>query len=62
LSGFVPETPTEVLPFPAHISFIFFVAAFIVGVINSGSQIPKAIVSFSIPPAAVPFLTVIEFI
>jgi hypothetical protein len=61
LSGFVPEIPAEMLPFPMHISFIFFVAAFIVGVINSGSKIPRATVPFSIPPAAVPLLATIEF-
>jgi F-type H+-transporting ATPase subunit a len=64
LSGLVPETLTitALLLLPAHISFTFFIAAFVVGVINSNSQFPKAFVPFGIPAAIAPFLAVIEFI
>src|ERR1700722_358544 len=64
LSGLSPETLTitALLLLPAHISFTFFIAAFVVGVINSGSQFPKSFVPFGIPAAIAPFLGVIEFI
>jgi F-type H+-transporting ATPase subunit a len=64
LSGLVPETLTitALLLLPAHISFTFFIAAFVVGVINSGSQFPKSFVPFGIPAAIAPFLGAVEFI
>jgi F-type H+-transporting ATPase subunit a len=64
ISGLNPDTLTitALLLLPAHISFTFFIAAFVVGVINSGSQFPKAFVPFGIPALIAPFLAVIEFI
>lgn len=64
ISGLNPDTLTitALLLLPAHISFTFFIAAFVVGVINSGSQFPKAFVPFGIPASIAPFLAVIESI
>ena len=64
MAGLVPDTLTitALIQLPAHVSFTFFIAAFVVGVINSGTQFPKSFVPFGIPPAIAPFLAVIEFI